>query len=59
MSLNSSCYVLKSIKKNLDVYKLIIQENSLMLHLRAFIIRKVLLFTKWYHKYTKKIKIVE
>lgn len=44
----------KSIRKNSDVYKLIIKENLLVQYSKVFVIRKVLLLVTLFCIYTKK-----
>lgn len=41
ISLNFNYYLLKLIKKNLNIYKLIIKKNLLILYLKTFVKKKV------------------
>lgn len=57
--LNFGCHELNSIRKNLDVYKLMAEKNSLVPYLKTSAIRKALQLTIQHCIYTRKNEIAE
>lgn len=55
MSSNSSYYVLKLPKRNLNAYKPIVEGNSLVPSLKVYTRRKILLLAIWHYTCTRKM----
>lgn len=56
MALNFGYHVLKLVRRNLDVYKSTIKENLLVLPLKVFTKKEVLLLAMWHYTCTKKMR---
>lgn len=50
MPSNSSYHIVRLMKRNLDVYKLIARKNSLVLYLKTFLIKEALLLAMQYEQ---------